>query len=682
MERKHPGKLTTEPVNKTAPTPDALPAMVAKPLVTLTNPAKVLYPETGTTKQDVFNYYFEIAPYLLPHLICRPVTRRVWPNGVTGTTFFAKESGRGTPDWINKVPIQHKSGTKDYVLLDSQAALAWDAQQAGLEIHVPQWRFAAQPDSVKPILPPEQLPPDRMVIDLDPGEGATLAQCAQLALKVRDLLAGMGLASFPVTSGSKGIHIYAPLPKDGINGKPLSSDDVSKVAKGLAQHLEKDNPDQVISTMSKASRVGKVMVDWSQNNGKKTTITPYSLRGQQMPYVAAPRTWAEIAAPGLTQLTYQEVLERVRKNGDLLAGLLDGGQAGKGALKKAKATVGKDKTKAVGVGEIAGQVGNDDKADGGIAPMLASMPSQDELRHLEAEGNKENPDWGFEIKWDGYRAIAVITKDTDGHPKATFWSRNGQNYTDTYPQLADLANQVTGDFPIVLDGEIVALDAKGKPSFPLLQQHQQRPAPQLTFQCFDVLAIGGKDITKLPFYDRREKLAAILHPEPPIFISPLLPYQDAMDISTAYKLEGVMAKRLDAPYQPGIRSKDWLKIKHLQTKEVVIVGYKMYHAGEPNESATAIGSLLLAVRDDADLRCVGRVGTGFTEAMRKAIFAKLNPLTISKQPKEVTGVTKAEAKFMQWVKPELKGHVEFAEWTTEPNDPKARLRHPRWRGWA
>ncbi|MDR2703626.1 MAG: non-homologous end-joining DNA ligase [Cellulomonadaceae bacterium] len=680
---------------------------VMEPSVALTNPEKVLYPAAGTTKSDIFNYYREIAPYLVPHLVRRPVTRRVWPNGVAGTTFFAKDAARGVPDWIQKVPVSHKSGPKDYVVLDSQAALEWDAQQAGLEIHVPQWRFAGISDDndaqgkigekrVK--LPPEALNPDRLVIDLDPGEGATLADCAQVALRAREVLKDIGLEAFPVTSGSKGIHLYASLVGFKENGKPITADKASVIAKEIAKLLEAEQPDKVISTMSKASRAGKVLVDWSQNNGKKTTISPYSLRGQETPYVAAPRTWAEIEAPGLKQLTYKQVLARVAKDGDLLAGLLHGSQPGSRHDAPLGAVEGKPKKEAKSapnhnLAESKPKSGAPAKAtrrsptknqaesqNPGYSPMLASMPNQSELAMLERAGKQDDPDWGFEIKWDGYRAIAVIIKQ-NGKPTLSLWSRNGQNYTETYPEISSLAEQVKGPFPVVLDGEIVAFDSKGRPSFSLLQQHGQKKA-NITFQCFDILKQGEKGLTKLPFTERRDILDEVLQPQPPIYISPLIPYQDAMSLSTAFRLEGVMAKRLNAPYQAGIRSKDWLKIKHLQTGEFVVVGYTPLHAGEPNETKEAIGSLLLARHDLQNLCCVGRVGTGFTTAQRREIQAKLESIAIKAQPLNLTGVTQTEAKHINWVEPVRSGLIEYAEWTTDPVDPAARLRHPRWRGWA
>lgn len=266
----------------------------------LSNLDKVLYPATGTTKGEVIDYYTRIAPLLLPQTRGRPVTRKRWPDGVgtdtdPGEPFFAKALEPGAPAWVARHPIDHSSGAKDYPLVDDLPTLVYLAQVASLELHVPQWRFTAAG---------ERQNPDRLVLDLDPGPGVGLAECAEVARWARTILIDMGLDPMPVTSGSKGIHLYAHL--DGRQ----SSDAASAVAKELARAIEADHPDLVVSQMAKAARPGKVFIDWSQNNGSKTTIAPYSLRGRSEPTVAAPRTWAELDDPGLRHLRFDEVLAR------------------------------------------------------------------------------------------------------------------------------------------------------------------------------------------------------------------------------------------------------------------------------------------------------------------------------------------------------------------------------------
>lgn len=277
----------------------------------ISNLDKVLYPESGTTKADVLGYYAAIAPVMLPHVIFRPATRKRWVHGVgtpdaPGETFFQKDLPAGTPDWVPRADIPHSDHDNTYPLVNNAAVLAWLAQSAALEIHVPQWRFTA--DGAR-------RNPDRIVLDLDPGDGVGLQECAEVARLARVILTGMGLDPLPVTSGSKGIHLYAQL------DERQTSDQVSAVARELARALEADHPDLVVSDMKKTLRTGRVLVDWSQNNGNKTTIAPYSLRGRFRPTVAAPRTWKELASPTLAHLEYDEVLARVAKRGDALAAI-------------------------------------------------------------------------------------------------------------------------------------------------------------------------------------------------------------------------------------------------------------------------------------------------------------------------------------------------------------------------
>lgn len=272
----------------------------------LTNPDKVLYPATGTTKAEVFEYYVAIADAMVPHIAGRPVTRKRWPNGVGESDFFEKQLASSAPDWLDRGSVTHRSGTTTYPIVDTREGLAWLAQQASLEVHVPQWRFL---DETTPG------PATRVVFDLDPGEDVTFRQLCEVAHEVRDFITDIGLTTFPLTSGSKGLHLYVPL------AEPVSSQGASVLAKRIAVQLEKSMPKHVTATMTKSLRAGKVFVDWSQNSSAKTTIAPYSMRGRDEPTVAAPRTWEEIEDPELRHLRFDEVLDRVSRDGDLLAPL-------------------------------------------------------------------------------------------------------------------------------------------------------------------------------------------------------------------------------------------------------------------------------------------------------------------------------------------------------------------------
>jgi bifunctional non-homologous end joining protein LigD len=284
--------------------------------LTISNLHKVLYPRTGTTKGEVLSYYAQVAPVLLPHLAGRCVTRIRWPHGVQDNSFFEKNVPGGTPSWVHtaKVPTtgsraQSSSDTLVFPIVDDLATLTWLVNLAALELHVHQWTVDGR-DRPRGA--------DRVVIDLDPGEPAALHECCQVALLVRDKLAERDLDARPVTSGSKGLHLYATLPER------LPPDESTALAKEVAEELQAEHPRLVTATMTKAKRSGKVFLDWSQNAGSKTTISPYSLRGREVPTVATPVSWAEVEAGAedpleLGQLRFEEVLARVAEHGDLFS---------------------------------------------------------------------------------------------------------------------------------------------------------------------------------------------------------------------------------------------------------------------------------------------------------------------------------------------------------------------------
>jgi bifunctional non-homologous end joining protein LigD len=291
--------------------------------LTLTNLAKVLYPQTGFAKGEVIDYYSRIAPVLLPHLADRPLTVKRYPNGVDGPFFFEKNAARGTPSWVRTETIEVPGSTMnrdtiDFVVVDSLATLVRLANLAALELHVPQWRLPRRSSDRRARKPRTDL----IVFDLDPGPPATIVECCEVALALRDLLAEDGLTGHPKTSGNKGMQVSAAISVDD-PGLP------SAYAKWVAQHLEQRLDKLVVSRMAKAVRPGKVFVDWSQNNPAKTTVAPYSLRARAEPTVSTPLTWDEVAAGGPLRFTAPDVLARVAEHGDLFAGVLSDDERGR-----------------------------------------------------------------------------------------------------------------------------------------------------------------------------------------------------------------------------------------------------------------------------------------------------------------------------------------------------------------
>lgn len=759
----------------------------------LTNLDKVMYPATGTTKGDVIGYYVEIAEHLLVHARDRAATRKRWVHGVgtdekPGQMFFQKNLDASTPDWVRRHTIEHSDHTNEYPLVNDAATVAWLAQVAALEIHVPQWRFGPRG---------ARRNPDRLVLDLDPGDGVGLPECVEVARLARTQLTDVGLSAIPVTSGSKGIHLYAAL-----DGKQ-TSEQISAFAHELARVLEADHPDLIVSDMKKSRRRGKVLVDWSQNNANKTTIAPYSLRGRTHPTVAVPRTWRELGAKDLHQLTYDEVLARMKRRkdpmADLDAGRPDPGEIRSGEVDRLERYRGmRDATKTpepVPDGTSKGEAGTtfviqehhasslhwdfrlerdgvlvswaipkgvptDPKQNRlaiqtedhpldyarfeGTIPkgeygggevriwdsgtyrldkwvagkeVVATLTGRDGgglgaprkfslihtgkggddqwLIHLMQERStpqamlatlgdvddlSEEDSWSYEMKWDGIRALIVV--DSGG---VRLMTRNGNDVTATYPEIVEALPKTLTSRSCVLDGEIVALDKAGVPSFSLLQSRMgltKKPEVKakatqvpVRLMLFDVLDVDGDSTVKRPYVDRRETLRSVVKAPrrgvvqvPPAFEGDV---DAAMQSSRELRLEGVMAKRSDSAYASGRRTRDWIKIKHHRTQEVVVGGWR---PGKGSRSS-GVGSLLLGIPDgDGKLRYLGRVGTGFTQRDLDDFARRFVALERKRNP--FAEIPTGDAKDAHWLKAELVGEVEYSDLTGSD-----RLRHPSWRGW-
>jgi bifunctional non-homologous end joining protein LigD len=278
----------------------------------LTNLDKVLYPPAKYTKGQVIDYYARIAPVMIPHLKGRPLTLKRYPSGVDGEFFFEKNATKHRPDWVKTAPIWSEGNNRDvnYLLANDLPTIVWIANLAGIELH-PSLSLAK-----------EITCPTMMVFDLDPGPPANIVQCCHVAFWLLEIFEQFDLESFAKTSGSKGLQIYVPL-----NTK-TSYDETKPFAHALARLLETNHRDLVVSDMKKSLRVGKVLVDWSQNDEHKTTIGVYSLRAREQPTVSTPVSWDEVKAclekkdADLLVFKALEVLARVKNDGDLFAPLV------------------------------------------------------------------------------------------------------------------------------------------------------------------------------------------------------------------------------------------------------------------------------------------------------------------------------------------------------------------------
>lgn len=281
----------------------------------LTNLDKVLYPEAGFTKGEMVDYYAKVAPAMVPHLAGRAVTLRRFPEGVDDldAAFFEKRCPKHRPKWVKTTSVVAgpRSGKIDFCVCDGLPTLIWMAQLAAIELH-PSLSLGRAPTR-----------PTVLAFDLDPGPPADVVDCCRVAIRLRDMFGHFGVRCFPKTSGSKGLQVYVPL------NKKASYETTKPFAKAIAQLLEKQTPDKVVSKMKKVEREGRVFVDWSQNHRSKTTIAVYSLRARERPTVSTPVTWEEVEAAADSgdgsPLVFEAgaVLERVEQHGDLFAPVLE-----------------------------------------------------------------------------------------------------------------------------------------------------------------------------------------------------------------------------------------------------------------------------------------------------------------------------------------------------------------------
>jgi bifunctional non-homologous end joining protein LigD len=281
----------------------------------LTNLDKVLYPEAGFTKGEMVDYYAKVAPAMVPHLAGRAVTLRRFPEGVDDldSAFFEKRCPKHRPKWVKTTSVVAgpRSGKIDFCVCDGLPTLIWMAQLAAIELH-PSLSLGRAPTR-----------PTVLAFDLDPGPPADIVDCCRVAIRLRDMFGHFGVQSFPKTSGSKGMQVYVPL------NKKASYETTKPFAKAIAQLLEKQTPDKVVSKMKKVEREGKVFVDWSQNHRSKTTIAVYSLRARERPTASTPVSWEEVETAADSgdgsSLVFDAgaVLERVEQHGDLFAPVLE-----------------------------------------------------------------------------------------------------------------------------------------------------------------------------------------------------------------------------------------------------------------------------------------------------------------------------------------------------------------------
>ena len=475
------------------------------------------------------------------------------PGGVEGAAGVTRDIEPGTPTVAGARAEGEKAGPPFFFFFFFFFFFNCTCRGRGVE----------QPSGPQGTPPSSTRYPDRVVFDLDPGPGAGLAECAEVALVLRERLGPLGKRVVPVSSGSKGLHLYVPM------DEPITSHQATEWARLAAEQLEKALPTLVVSKMAKSVRGNRVFIDWHQNHHRKTTIAPYSLRGTSHPYVAAPRTWAELSEPGLRHLDYHEVLDRLDDGLDPLATLVQapvdlaaaaGGSTPLHGLRtslrlndSARPTELKTRHPVVEPARPTSlhrpamlPVGLAGPVDVALARAEETVPGP----HALPGGSV------YELKFDGYRG-AFVRNAAGGR----LWSRNRNNLSNRFPEIVTAGTQQINE-GTVLDGEICIWNGS-RLDFDLLQrrlaggdariarQAQEHPA---SYMVFDLLALDGEDLRNRPWRERRAALEELaVSWSPPLQLSPTT---NDVQVATAWKsgyaragIEGLVVKGASTLYR-------------------------------------------------------------------------------------------------------------------------------------
>jgi bifunctional non-homologous end joining protein LigD len=784
----------------TVPTPRELPAekrgehwyaATEEREVRLSNLDKVFWPDEGYTKGDLLNYYFNVAPTMLPYLRDRPLTMKRMPDGIRGNEFYEKNAPSHTPDWIGRCTIpsgDSASGEINYVMANDTASVLFIANLGCIEFH-PLHSRCERPDL-----------PDYLFFDLDPFEPATFADVLAVAHHVHAALETLGLKSYPKTSGATGMQIYVPI----LPGPTYEH--VRNFVGAIGRAIRDVDPERATMERQIPKRAGKVYIDHNMNRMGANIAAVYSIRPEPGAPVSTPLTWDEVAEGKVRphDFTIATVHQRLDRAGDLLRGLLDapvdlrpaleqlglpvpedvempdvreklseyerkrrfdatpeptGGapedHGNRFVIQKHAATrlhydlrlerdgvllswaVPKGLPTASGERRLAvrtedhpleyldfeawipeGNYGAGEMRifDRGtyeapeweprkmtirlhgerlrgeyhlvktnqdwlifLSKRTPMPPPPPELKPMLAEGGHgafDDPDWTFEPKLDGVRTLAYVS--TDG---TRLVSRSGRDQTAQYPELANLATY-TNAIHAVLDGEIVALNESGQPSFELLQQRvnlssaadidRARHRYPVYLYVFDILWVDDHDLCGEPLTERRKILHEVVTETGPVGYTLSVEREGKAFYEAAKTLgiEGIIAKKLDSVYEPGKRTRWWRKIKAMKTLDAVVLGWT---PGSGSRSQS-FGALLLGAYIDGELRWIGQVGSGFSGRTLADLQARLEAIETDKAP--VHDPELKAVKGARWVRPELVADVMYLELTQAGG----KLRAPSFRG--
>jgi len=760
--------------------------------VKLSNLPKLFWPQTGYTKGDLLGAYYNLAPYILPHLHDRPLTLRRMPDGAEGNEFYEKNAPSHTPDWVPRAYIEgHGSrGAIDFLMAQDSASLLYVANLGCIEMHPMHSRQFVFDR------------PDYAFFDLDPFPPIEFSTVRAVARMINVALENLGLKGYPKISGATGIVVYVPLDGSHTYGEARA------FVERICRIINRANPEQTTMEWEIPKRAGKVFLDFAMVSEGRNIASVYSVRPTPTATVGVPVTWDEMDHDVRPEdFTIANVWERLEKVGDLFgpmraAGTPDGfnltvvmeqlgidvgrlrasdgaeapapdeplteykakrkfdvtpepegalARSGSGryfmihkhharrlhydlrlerggvlvsyAVPKGLPEVPNERRLAVHVEDHPLEYGSFEGAipegeygagevriyDRGTYETLEWTDKKLTLRfhgervqgeyHLVQTGGKnwlvfrsardapmpepektpsiepmlatprkdafDDPGWVFEAKWDGVRTLAHIDRGT-----LKLVSRRGRDVTELYPELAVMADQLAARNGLV-DGEIVAFDARGIPSFERIQQRftQTKPTEKLIktnpvdFLAFDLLWIDGESLMDRPLEQRRAVLERSLVPAKRVQISPQISERGVafFEAAKAKGLEGVIAKRLGSSYRPGVRTKDWLKIKAVKRQDCVIIGW----APGQGQRSGAIGSLLVGVYRDDALTYAGHVGTGFDDRTLSMLAERLGRLENDRPPIEPPTKDEVDTRAVHWIRPEVVCQVEYLEFTSQ-----------------
>ena len=606
--------------------------------VRISSPDRHIWPDDGITKLDLAQYAVDARAGFLNALRHRPVTLQRFPDGIAGEEFWTKNPPKGMPDFITPVMCTYPSGRKHLqVVVDEPAAVVWAMQMNTVTFHP--W----------PVRTSDVDKPDELRIDLDPQPGRTFSDAVEAAVALRELLTEIGLTGWVKTSGNRGVHVF-------VRVAPTHEFlDVRHGVIGIARELERRLPDLVTAAWWKEERGERVFVDFNQACRDRTIASAYSPRPLPGAPVSMPLGWDQLAGVDPGDFTVRTVPGILAESGDAWAGM----DEAVGDVAGAIALWDKDIDER-GLGElnfppdypkmpgepprVQPSKRRKDKTDDDYMTPKADRDA--ELRQLWgpvpppvapmlAKPVKGIPDgdYLFEPKWDGFRSIIFRSGDS-----VEIGSRNEKPMTRYFPEVVEA---VLATFPehAVVDGEIVVVGASGdRLDFEALQQRIHPAASRVKklaaetpaqFVAFDLLSLGGEDLTGRPFEERRSLLEeAFAEVAAPIHLTratrdPVVA-QEWFEQFEGAGLDGVIAKPLAGTYEQNKRT--MLKIKHVRTADCVVAGYRTHKTGDD-----LVGSLLLGLHDsEGTLMSVGVIGA-FPMARRKELFEELQPLVTTFQ---------------------------------------------------